>query len=422
MIRDHWKQLSRILLAVAFYFGSGLALVGQDLPHYEVVDLGTLGGTVSEGFGVNRFSMVAGTSSTTNDNFVHAFLWVAGKMIDLHNLPGGSTSGAAGVNLFGQVAGESDNANTDPNAFLCFTPNECRAFLWQAGKMQDLGVLRKGHNSSAGWINNVGVVVGASETTTEIDPANGFPPVHATAWILGRAIDLGTLGGPVSLANSNNDIGQVTGISQFDQKINPNTGIPTFHAFLFDRSRMVDLSANGGLGGSQSEGISINNSQAIVGDADLGGDQSYHAFVWRNGTMRDLGTIGNDPFSSAGSINDSGEIVGWSGDGISIFRATVWSGNAGTDLNTLVSPLTDLYLLEATGVNARGEITGLGVSQSTGEVHAFLLLPQCNSNANTVVKNVDGSSPAVARAEVRVDRSQGFGRMLRARRLRSQIR
>jgi probable HAF family extracellular repeat protein len=377
--RPHlWLALASFLAAFAVY--SGLALA---TPHgqarYKVIDLGTLGGSFSEAFSVNSVAQVAGTSTTTNDATTHAFLWSKGRIHDLGNLPGGSTSGAAAVNLFGQVAGESDNENASPNPFLCFTPNECRAFLWQNGKMKDLGTLRGGNNSAGGWINDFGIVVGASEFTNSIDPANGFTPVHATAWVLDVPIDLGTLGGPISSANSINDLGQIAGISQFNRVINPNTGIPSFHGFLFDRGRMIDLSTGGGLGGDENEGIAINDNRQIVGDADLPGDTGTHAFVWQNGVMNDLGTLDGDSSSSAQAIDDTGRIVGWSGDGESVFRAALWKSGSVTDLNTLVPANTDLYLLIATGTNLDGTIAGLGVSQSTGEFHGFLLIPSGGS-------------------------------------------
>ena len=45
-----------------------------------------------------------------------------------------------------------------------------------------------------------------------------------------------------------------------------------------------------------------------------------------------------------------------------------------TDLNTLVAAPSPLYLLTGCSINSRGEITGLGVT-NTGEIHTYLATP-----------------------------------------------
>jgi len=387
-----------IALSSALVINAHVHAAPQIHVHYKVIDLGTLGGSNSQAFSVSPQNQVAGTSTTANDEFTRAFLWTNGKIRGLGHLPGGSTSGAAGVNLLGQVAGESDNAATDPNPFLCFTPNECRAFLWQDGRMKDLGALRHGHNSAGGWISDLGVVVGASETSTTNNPIVGFPPVHATAWVLGVPVDLGTLGGPLSIANSINDFGQITGLSQFNNALNPNTDFPSFHGFIFDRGHMTDLAASGGLGGTESEGISINNLAQITGDANLPGDQFSHAFIWQKGKMTDLGTLSGDPASFGGGINDIGHVVGWSGDGEENFRAALWANGTITDLNTLIPANGDLYLIVATSINPADYIAGFGVSQSTGEIHAFLLVPSFSNAAAMTADSVSADTAVAAPA------------------------
>ena len=84
-------------------------------PRYTVIDLGTLGGTYSFGFGINSAGDVAGAAATPaqTDGFAAtAYLWTRQKgMVNLGTLgppafPACPTcnSGAAGVGASGEVA------------------------------------------------------------------------------------------------------------------------------------------------------------------------------------------------------------------------------------------------------------------------------------------------------------------------------
>ena len=85
------------------------------------------------------------------------------------------------------------------------------------------------------------------------------------------------------------------------------SGVHPEHAFLYDSGTLTDF---GTLGGPTSEGLAINASGQIVGQADVAPNQS-HAFVTISGPLQDLGTLGG-PSSSAAAINDPGVIVGTS--------------------------------------------------------------------------------------------------------------
>ena len=76
-------------------------------------NLGTLGGTNSYGYGINATGQVTGASDTTGDSATHAFLWkpstpngTSGTMHDLGSL-GGTESNGSAINASGQVAGSS---------------------------------------------------------------------------------------------------------------------------------------------------------------------------------------------------------------------------------------------------------------------------------------------------------------------------
>jgi probable HAF family extracellular repeat protein len=135
-----------------------------------ITDLGTLGGSFSQGFGINDQGTVVGLSQTASQER-HAFLWQHGVMTDLGTL-GGSDSIGMAVNNRDQVVGDSQTASNERDD----------AFLWQHGVMTDLGTLG-GNTSFATAINDKGQVVGFGPT------ASG--ETHAFLWQHGVMTDLG---------------------------------------------------------------------------------------------------------------------------------------------------------------------------------------------------------------------------------------
>jgi probable HAF family extracellular repeat protein len=117
-----------------------------------------------------------------------------------------------------------------------------------------------------------------------------------------RARDLGTLRGfCCSRAIAVNDRGDVVGDSAIAGGENPPV-----HAFLWRHGRMRDL---GTLGGRSSFATGVNNRGDVVGYSEVAGGAT-HAFLWRDGRMRDLGDIPGAADSLAGGINDRGEVTG----------------------------------------------------------------------------------------------------------------
>jgi probable HAF family extracellular repeat protein len=89
-----------LALMVLLAAGASLAWAAQ----YTVVDLGTLGGTSSEAYGINDIGQVVGWAYPSGTTTWHAFLWSGGVMQDLGTL-GGTESKAYGINSLGQVVG-----------------------------------------------------------------------------------------------------------------------------------------------------------------------------------------------------------------------------------------------------------------------------------------------------------------------------
>jgi len=361
--------------------------------HYSVINLGTLGGSASNGFGgVNNRGWVTGDANLAGDQNEHAFLWRQGVTTDLGTL-GGSNSGVAipVKDDKGLIVGGAQTATVDPlgefwgAAAFCTAVN-CQGwqnlelgFLWQNGVMTALPTLG-GNNGEAFGVNNRGQVVGMTETATH-DPSCIPPQVldfKAVIWgpKAGQIQELPVIpGDSIGAALAINDKGQVVGTSGIC--FVPISFAGAAHAVLWQNGSVIDLGGFGGV--MNNSGLAINNAGQVVGISDLPGDTTTHAFFWQNGVMTELGTLPEDVFSMANDINSKGQVVGVSCDVNFNCRAFLWENGVMTDLNTLIPPDSPLYLTFGGGINDRGEIAGSAFDQNTGDAPAFLAIPVAES-------------------------------------------
>jgi probable HAF family extracellular repeat protein len=343
-------------------------------------DLGALPGNNNSGVGgMNSRGTVAGVSENglvdpvINFPDLEPVVWKDGHIIDLGTF-GGNFGQANAINDRGQVVGFATNTISTPVSIAAFgcdvdlaVPTQTRAFIWEGGSIQDLGTLG-GTDSCAVLINQHGQVAGYSFTDSSSNP-----PVHPFLWHHGTMRDLGTLGGTFALTFALNNRGEVAGLSFL-------AGDSVCHPFLWRRGELSDL---GTLGGDTGIAESLNDAGDVVGEADLpgasgpcfNGPQAHHAFRWKHGVMTDLGTQDGDPCSHALSINSGGQVVGGSSDCTTFLHAFLWEdGGPMVDLNSFVTPSSNLILTVATLISDRGEIAVQGVLPN-GDTHAFLLIP-----------------------------------------------
>jgi probable HAF family extracellular repeat protein len=234
----------------------------------------------------------------------------------------------------------------------------------------DLGTFG-GANSYAFGISEVGQVVGTAQNAAGVN--------RAFLWDDGVLIDLGTPN--AGTARGINQAGQVVGVNVASQgeastssaffwedgaldlftslasasAINDSgatvgqrqatSGSPS-HAFLYQNGTLTDL---GTLGGAISQATAINSDGQVAGASQVSGSPLFHALVWQNGTMTDLGQLGSEPETSfAAGINDAGVVVGYSGNAAFVYDAT--------GMRDLQVPT--LYSAAAYDINNAGQIVG----------------------------------------------------------------
>jgi probable HAF family extracellular repeat protein len=334
------------------------AAVAQADTLYTVTDLGSLGGAGSQAFAINERGQITGAGDLPLPNPTnagdHAFLYDHGAMIDLGTLWRNSYGQA--INNRGQVAGFSEALLA---GFAVY-----RAFLYSGGVFQDIGTLG-GYGAQAYGINQKGQVTGFSNLLQ-------FDGMHAFLYSDGVMHDLGTLpGGTLSAGQGINNAGQVAGWSDAEGG----------RAFLYSDGVMTSL---GTLGGLFSFAYAINERGQVTGgaSADPTTDNPFgvtHPFIYTDGVMHDIGN-GQVYIGWGYAINERGDVVGVANSGPTAeFHGFVYSQGVIADLNALleVTPGVRWVILEARGINDRGEIVGTATTvEDPTLAHAVLLTPR----------------------------------------------
>lgn len=355
---------------------------------------------------INDSGQVAGTGSVTPGGPPHALRYSRGVVTDLGTLPGATATEVTGINRKGQVVGYAGEEVT----LFSGEWNSVHGFVYTNGSLQDLGTLVGGNYVFTTRISDDGTVVGEAYTagdacsqafvyrngvmspfgtceTTQIarlinkrgnivgaTPHNsngkpqGFFSKDGTSVVTMNCLDnLPCSGSSYTEAWDMNDKGQVRGLAL------DSAGVR--HPYLYQNGVMKDLGTLGGKGGWSS---AINASGAVTGYSNTA--TGTHAFLYKDGKMLDLDPKGKATFSVGRGISDRGDVLGVARDPVTFgfydflyTEGRIWKLE---DLISARSPLkgiVDIYF--ARMITANGYILADGFNNNTGVQSSYLLKP-----------------------------------------------
>jgi probable HAF family extracellular repeat protein len=398
------------------------------------------GATYTSAIGINPRGDIAG-GYTLADNVNHGFLLSGGEFTTF-DFPGASATIVNGMNARGDIVGGYTISGANrafalrdgqfsaidyPNAaFTTATGINSRGDV--VGRYRDAAGVNHGFLLVRGQFTTLDFPSATYTGATSITPTGDTVGRHMIAGVshgfllsrherhMGRytITDLGPLpGGTYSYAASISENHLIAGTAS------PADG--TNHAALWGRDQglMADVSAPG-LGGLNSAASGVNESAQIAGEAgtsdvdpngeDFCGFQALGlpykgntcaAFVWQNGVMNKLPTLGG-PNGSGSQVNNRGDVAGYAekttrdpacGSPQKFqFRPVLWSNGVANELPVFPGDLEGI----AVGVNDSGQVAGgSGVCANfsvTGQVYIQPLHALLWQNGETVdLGNLGGS-------------------------------
>jgi probable HAF family extracellular repeat protein len=342
-------------------------------PSYHLVEIPRLApsGSVTAS-AVNEQGIVVGNQETSAAPRAWMYQQSSGALNELTFEPSETGASASGISNSGLIAGFEINANT----------TTLQAGFWTAtgGAMLLTGQYQNFTQASA--VNDSGTIIGnygqSGPVSSQALVWSG--PAFAETALPGLRCDHCTR---ISIAaNAINDQGEVAGSSNSSIFSNGQYVSGGVYAVAWSSGAITTLGSLQESGYSAAYGININGE--IVGSSRVGGSTGApsHAFLFRQGAMIDLGTLGGDTDSSAASINDADQIVGQSENTTvsDTSRAFLYQNGKMYDLNSLIvpsDPLAGSVTLEnAVSISSNGWIAVNGTdANDPGWQRAFLLVP-----------------------------------------------
>jgi probable HAF family extracellular repeat protein len=306
------------------------------------------------------------------------------QITDLGTL-GGTLTVAFGINNAGRIGGTAALPNGDTHAFLTGI----------GGTKYDLGTLG-GPNAQASAPDGRENLPITSEISTP-DPLKedfcGFGDHLICLGALWNGVmrPLPTLGGNNAMALALNNRGQIVGTAE-NRTHDPSCPAPQILDFepvawgpAGDIQGLPPLP-----GDTVGFALGINDSGQIVGSSGnctntvvtaVGLLVGPHAVLWENGSVKDLGNLGGEMMGKAAAINNRGEVAGFSDVADGTVHSFLWTRETGMkDLGGLG---TDV-LGDPAGINNNTQVVG-GSCDDSGNCRAFLWQNNVLSDLNSLI-------------------------------------
>jgi probable HAF family extracellular repeat protein len=242
-----------------------------------------------------------------------------------------------------------------------------------------LGTLGGGFGEAHG-LNNKGSTAGRSLVTGDSD-------LHAFFWRKGVITDLGTLGGPHSFVPlANHTVSENDWVVGFSQTSTPDPNAENFCSsfplfangliclpFVWENGVMTALPT---LGGNNGQALGINNRGQIVGLAETPNldpcspfAQQVEPVIWEHGVVQEILQPFGGTAAVANAINDNGDVVGLSGCAATgNVYAVLWQHGTPINLGSLGGVFGNI----PDDINNRGQVVGQSDLPGDTRLHAFL--------------------------------------------------
>jgi probable HAF family extracellular repeat protein len=356
------------------------AVISADVPlyRYQAIDLGSIAptGNATQANAINDKGQIVGRSQTTEVSGTgfrnQGFVWENGEFKPLTSTGikngGGDNTGkevtqrggggfTAAINDLGAIAGTSDEFAGQATD---------RGLLWQredAGDYELQITDLPGVESYFFDINNKNEIAGRhiygpGSTSTASNRTRAF---YSSEGFINPLPDLGgDTGRAVGINNKSVIVGEVDSDGLNDKTVNT--------AALWEKGAdgKYKLTNLGTFGAEQATLRDINDSGQIIGSTSggTGATATSSPFLLQNGQKINIGSLGGATGAAAG-INQFGQVVGVSQNSSLQNRAFVWNNGTIKDLNSLIltNPSfggSNVTLTNATGINNFGDISAYG--------------------------------------------------------------